>query len=50
MTIETDFPDVASAIATAADVEFFQDGYDIVFNRVIAPRGPNEILARHGYH
>ena len=46
MTIETDFPGVASAAATAADIAFFQDGYDIVFNRVIAPRGPNEILGQ----
>jgi hypothetical protein len=46
MTIETDFPGVVSAAATAADIAFYQDGYDIAFNRVIAPRGPNEVLGQ----
>jgi hypothetical protein len=46
--IETEFPGViwANATAVAKNVKFFQDGYDIVVNRVMAARGPNEILGQ----
>src|SRR5262245_65876053 len=48
MTIEVDFPGVIlpDAAAIAADIQFFQNGYDIVVNREIAARGKNEILGQ----
>ena len=48
MTIEADFPGVtlADAAAIARNIEFFQDGYDIVVNRTIAALGYREILGQ----
>ena len=46
MTIETDFPGVAleDAAAIAKSIQFFQDGYEIVVNRMIAARGRKMVL------
>jgi hypothetical protein len=46
MSVETEFPSLTrdGAIATAEDIAFYLDGYDIVVNRVVAGRGPKEFL------
>lgn len=46
MDIETEFPSLtrAAAISTAEDIAFYQDNYQIVVNRIVAARGPNEFL------
>jgi hypothetical protein len=48
MNIETEFPTLNrdGAMATAAAIAFYQDGYDIVVNRVVAARGPKEFLGQ----
>ena len=48
MTIETDFPGVVltDAAAIAENIEFFQNSYDIVVNRIIAARGKKVILGQ----
>jgi hypothetical protein len=48
MSIEIDFPGLTStaAASTADDANFYLEGYDVVVNRVIAVRGPNEILGQ----
>jgi hypothetical protein len=48
MTIETDFPSLTreGAAATAEDIAFYQDGYEMVVNRMVAARGPNEFLGQ----
>jgi hypothetical protein len=46
MNIETDFPSLTrqGASATAEDIAFHLDGYEMVVNRTVAARGPNEFL------
>ncbi len=48
MNIETEFPSLTrdDALATAADIDFYLDGYEIVVNRAVAARGPREFLGR----
>ena len=48
MNIETAFPSLTreGAVATAEDIAFYLDGYEIVLNRTVAARGPNELLGR----
>jgi hypothetical protein len=48
MNIETEFPSLtrAAAVATAADIAFYLEGYEMTVNRIVASRGPNEFLGR----
>lgn len=46
MTIETEFPGIlpADAAAIAKNIQFFENGYDIVVNRIIQARGRKVVL------
>jgi hypothetical protein len=48
MNIETEFPGLTreSAVATAADIAFYLEGYEMVVNRMVASRGPREFLGQ----
>ena len=48
MNFDTEFPSLTSdgAAVMAASIAFYQDGYDMVVNRAVAARGPNEMLGQ----
>jgi hypothetical protein len=48
MDIQIEYPSLTrdSAIATAADIAFYHDGYDIVVNKRISARGTKEFLGQ----
>lgn len=48
MIVETEFPSLPrdGAVATAADIAFYLDGYDMVVNRIVAARGPKDFLGQ----
>ena len=45
MSIETEFPSLTrdGAMLTATAIAFYQDGYDVVVNRIAAARGPAKL-------